>query len=213
MYYNLDSKHSSKNFSFELANLILESGKSPVFVCIGSNKIVDDSLGAITGELLKKYYKINASVFGMIDSPLVGNNLKQKLQKIKSENMDKLVVVIDACVGRLEHLYDITLNKCSINIDYQNLNLKIGDVSISAITYVKGINSLLLLPIEKKRSVFKCALFIATSIFNALNMVDNLNERESRYNCWYQNAKILIKIKIRVKSSFTLFFTIFAQFC
>ena len=35
-----------------------------MFLCVGSNKIVADSLGCITGELLYRYYNINNIVIG-----------------------------------------------------------------------------------------------------------------------------------------------------
>ena len=176
MFYTLNNYHiNSKRFSFDLANMILEYNKPPIFLCVGSNKIVDDSLGALCGELLKNYYKIDAQVFGDLKCPMINNNLKNVLQKIKLDFNKHCVVVIDSSIGRLEHLYDISLNYKGLVINCLQNNKIVGDIGISSVTYLNGINELLLQKTEKKRCVFKVANFVASGIYNALKLCKQAN--------------------------------------
>lgn len=180
MYYTLfNHEKNNKKFSYDLANMILELEKPPIFLCVGSNKIVDDSLGALTGELLSHYYKIPSKVFGNLTCPQVGNNLQNTLIKIKSEYYNNTIIVVDSSIGKLNNLYDVSLNCCSLNIDCLNSNKIVGDISISSVTYVKGINDLLFQNSEKKKCVFKLANFIASGIYNALNLCEKIKNHKA----------------------------------
>lgn len=179
MYYCLENKNKSiKNFSFDLANMLIKNNKPPLFLCVGNGKIVDDSLGAIVGTLLKQYYKISYPVIGDFKNSLYGTSLKDSLYLIKTKYYNYNVVVIDASIGSLNNLYNIRLNPFGLNIDCLKSNKYVGDISISSVTYAGKITNLILLNSEKKKYVFKVANFIACGIYNALKIYENLTEKE-----------------------------------
>lgn len=179
MYYSLENKNNSlKNFEYELANMFIENNKPPLFLCVGNSKIVDDSLGAIVGTLLKDYYKINSPVLGNHKHSLFGTSLNHALTLLKTKYYNYNIVVIDASIGSLDNLYNISLNPFGINIDCLKSNKIVGNISISSVTYVGKITNLILLNSEKKKYVFEVANYIACGIYNALKIYKNLTEKE-----------------------------------
>ena len=71
-------------------------------------------------------------------------------------------------------MYNVKLNNFGLQIAHQvNQNL-IGDVSISCTTYIKGLNGLIITPMEQKRNIFFVANCIAHSIKTALDLCKNI---------------------------------------
>lgn len=175
MVYTI-KENENMEFAYDLANIILKQQKPPLFLCVGSNKIVADSLGCITGELLYRYYNINNIVIGNIYNPIISTNIESTLNKIKETYHNNSIIVIDSSVGHIEDLYKIKLNNFGLQINYQNNNKLIGDASISSVCYVKGINGLLILKSEEKKLVFKVANYIAWHIKLALEICEKINK-------------------------------------
>lgn len=182
MYYTSLDLKNNKKFSYDLANIFFEMKGLPIFLCVGNDKVVEDSLGAITGQLLKDFYKTEAIIFGDCENPLVGERLKQTLNIISVHHFNKKIVVIDASIGELDYLHQISLNPFGTIIDFFNNNSrkKYGDISITAVTCVKGLNNLLFLPKEKKKIIFNMANFIANGIYNAIKLYHNLYDEMNK---------------------------------
>jgi putative sporulation protein YyaC len=66
-----------------------------VFVCIGSDLSIGDSLGPLVGTELED---LGYHVIGTLNDPLHGLNLKDRL-KTELTGQKKTVVAIDACIG------------------------------------------------------------------------------------------------------------------
>lgn len=71
----------------------------PVFVCIGSDRFVCDSLAPIVAEKLKKKYDIKAYVYGGLDFNITAQNLSQTINYISTYHEGAQVVAIDATLG------------------------------------------------------------------------------------------------------------------
>ncbi len=180
MYYSLKDKNKSLyKFSYDLANMLIENELPPLFLCVGNSKIIDDSLGAIVGTLLKGYYKIENPVLGNHKNPLYGISLKKTLDLLKTKYFNYNIVVIDASIGNLSNLYDISLNPFGINIDCLKSNKFVGNISISSVTFVGKITNSILLNSEKKKCVFDVSNFIACGVYNALKIYKNLTKKEA----------------------------------
>lgn len=177
MTYNIDSEKLGIEFEYDLANMILKKGNPLLFLCLGSNKIVSDSLGALTGELLKNYYHIDATVIGDMHRPIISKNLEPTLQHIKEKYYNHTIIVIDSTIGRLDDMYRMKLNNFGLQVSCLQNQKFLGDISISSVTYVKGINGLLLLNSEEKKYIFKIANYIAHHIKNALQICRRLNQK------------------------------------
>lgn len=87
-----------KQFALELYRKIKRNGR-PVFLCVGSDKFVLDSLGPIIAEKLKKQYNINAYVYGGLDFNVNANNLMQVVNYIETEHPNSFLILIDATLG------------------------------------------------------------------------------------------------------------------
>lgn len=74
----------------------------PVIVCIGTPKVIGDSLGPKVGDLLIGQYDVNAYVYGKTSSPVTGVNCEQYFAHIRNKHKSSLIVAVDACLGRDE---------------------------------------------------------------------------------------------------------------
>jgi putative sporulation protein YyaC len=95
--YSLDNL-SLKNFALDVLKR-LNLGEVPVFLCVGSDKFVCDSLGPIVGEMLTKKYNINAYVYGGVDYNINANNLSQAINYVETEHPRSQIILVDATLG------------------------------------------------------------------------------------------------------------------
>ena len=108
-----------------------------VFICIGSNKIVGDSLGPLVGTYLKKkfcerLYK-NILVYGDLYEPVNFNNINQIIEMVEKYNKEYIKILIDSARG--ENTGEIIINTGDIYIGEGLDKAKKIDGDI----YIKGI--------------------------------------------------------------------------
>jgi putative sporulation protein YyaC len=75
----------------------------PVFICIGSDRHLLDSFGPLTGTMLQNCAP-GLPVYGTLDNPLHAQNLLQGLKEARQQHFGKIMVAIDASVGREEEI-------------------------------------------------------------------------------------------------------------
>lgn len=73
-----------------------------VFVCIGTDRSTGDSLGPLIGTLLDEKEITPFHVYGTLEDPIHAVNLEEKIQEIKGQHLDPIIIGIDACLGRLK---------------------------------------------------------------------------------------------------------------
>lgn len=117
-------------------------GKNPIVACIGSTKIISDSLGPFVGQLLTDKYQIKATVVGTLASPLHALNLTERMQEAVINNPTSKILAVDA--------FESPLNKDCIKILGGGIKPglasgkdlpRIGDCSIVGHTYRYSGNS------------------------------------------------------------------------
>lgn len=107
----------------------LDTKTVPVFVCIGSDKFVCDSLAPIVAEKLKKKYNIKAYVYGGLDYNITAQNVTQVLNYISTYHEGAQVIVVDATLG--DALGEIKLtNSCYPAFGTTLPKCSVGDFSI-----------------------------------------------------------------------------------
>lgn len=84
-----------KSFALELLRNLKPSGR-PVFLCVGSDRFVCDSLAPMVGELLKKRYNIPAYVYGGLDYNINAQNLITAVNYVETCHPHSTIVLIDA---------------------------------------------------------------------------------------------------------------------
>lgn len=72
--------------------------KDIVFLCIGSDRYVGDSLGPLVGTMLKES-QVPYRVYGTLEDPVHAFNLKVILKEINKQFIKPLIFSIDACLG------------------------------------------------------------------------------------------------------------------
>lgn len=84
----------------------LRGKEMPVFLCVGSDKFVCDSLAPIISEMLTQKYNIPAYVYGGLDYNINAHNLIQAVNYIETIHPHNPIVLVDAtldnCVGKVK---------------------------------------------------------------------------------------------------------------
>ena len=103
--YYIDSKKDDAclQVSKRLSTLLRRCQKhlpgSPVFICIGSDRVTGDSLGPIIGSELKRAFHGRIPVYGTLEMPIHALNLSSVLTAIKSHHQHDILIAIDASLG------------------------------------------------------------------------------------------------------------------
>jgi len=172
---------------------LLIRGRDTVILCIGSDKMVGDSLGPLCGHYLKNYFDTPCYVYGCLDYPVHALNLKQIHQHITTFHKKSLVIAVDSMIGNKE-----SIGKCKLiygSIFPGSADGKIlphcGDISLTAIIADKivpeNLNTIRLGQINK------LAMTLATTINGAICKSKNI-EINSLQNKTIQLSKKLVQI-------------------
>ena len=92
--------------ALRLKEIILNSkceNKDIIFLCIGSDRYVGDSLGPLVGSMLEES-QVPYRVYGTLDEPVHAFNLKGILKDIHKQFRKPLVFCIDACLGTIDQV-------------------------------------------------------------------------------------------------------------
>ena len=114
----------------------------PVIVCIGSDLAVGDSLGPITGSMLKyKTQGLRAFIYGTLASPITAKEIKYLRAFLKETHKGSQVIAVDAAVGAEG---DVGLLKLSDKPLFPGAGANkrlgaIGDISVMGIVSEKSL--------------------------------------------------------------------------
>ena len=138
--------------------------KKPVFMCIGSDKYIADSLGPMIGEILKRKYNIQAYIYGNLDYNINATNLVACYNYIKTIHPQSQIIAIDATLG--DNIGEIIIGDGAYAGMGKNLPLqKYGDWSILGVVAQPcsdfRLNSVRLQTIVLLSEIISCALNIA----------------------------------------------------
>ena len=112
-----------KQFVWELSNLIKDENdinRNIIFLCIGTSRVVGDSVGPIVGSILKQNIISNKQieVLGDCENNIHYENIEQNVDIVKKLNPNSLIVVIDSALSKEENIGRIFV---------QNRGLKYGE--------------------------------------------------------------------------------------
>lgn len=77
-----------------------------VYLCIGSDRYIGDSLGPLTGSLIAQNAKTQR-VYGTLEEPIHAFNLKPALKDIQKTYDAPLIICVDASLGTKEQVGDV----------------------------------------------------------------------------------------------------------
>ena len=143
----------------------------PVIVCIGSDLAIGDSLGPITGSMLKfKTQGLNAFIYGTLSSPVTAKEIRYMRSFLKETHKESQVIAIDAAVGNEGDIGLIKLNDTPLHPGAgANKRLgALGDISIMGVVAEKSISNYALLNTTRLNLVYSMAEIVSDGIASLL---------------------------------------------
>jgi len=145
--------------------------KPPVIVCVGSDLAVGDSLGPITGSMLKyKTQGLGVFLYGTLASPVTAREVKYLRTFLKETHPASQIIAIDAAVGAEG---DIGLIKLIDKPLYPGAGANkklgaVGDISIMGIVAEKSVANYGLLNTTRLNLVYTMSEIISEGLSTVL---------------------------------------------
>lgn len=162
--FNLFSEHTSNGIFTALIKCNPKKLR-PIFICIGSDLVMGDSLGPLVGTLLKEK-NIRSYVYGTLNFPITAKEVEYARTYLKQMHPNSISIAIDAAVGDSEDVGLIRiLNKGlkpGLGVD-KNLGI-VGDLSIIGVVAGKSVKNYHLFNLTRLNLVYKMAETIANGI-------------------------------------------------
>jgi len=190
------NKIEEKNFSFSSFNEHASDGifqsllnfnpnnKRPIFVCIGSDLVLGDSLGPLVGTFLKSK-GVRSYVYGTLNLPVTAKEVEYARTHLKQMHPNSTVIAIDAAVGDPDDVGLIKITnkglKPGLGVD-KNLGI-IGDASIIGVVAGKSLQNYKLFNLTRLNLIYKMAHCISDGIVKYVSHLDNNIKyiKESRF--------------------------------
>ncbi|MBQ3115907.1 MAG: spore protease YyaC [Clostridia bacterium] len=144
-----------------------KSGKRLVFVCIGSDLVLGDSLGPLSGTFIKNK-EIGSFVYGTLNFPITAKEIPYVQSHLKRFHPDCLCVAIDAAVGDSEDVGLIKVVNSSLKpgLGVQKKLGAVGDISIIGVVAGKSAQNYDLFNLTRLNLIYKMSEVIADGIKN-----------------------------------------------
>ena len=178
--YNFSEFNSlAQNGVISAIEKINKDNKLPIIICVGSDLVLGDSLGPLTGTLLKNK-GINAYVYGSLSSPITATEVTWVAQTIKRFHKNSFIIAIDAAVGNDEDVGMIKVTDKGIKPGIGvNKNLgEIGDAGIIGVVAKRSKNNDELFNKTRLGAVYKMASKIADALYDYLTVYKEPEKKE-----------------------------------
>ncbi len=143
----------------------------PVVVCIGSDLAIGDSLGPITGSMLKyKTQGLNVFLYGTLASPVTAKEIRYIRTFLKETHKGSPIIAIDAAVGDKGDIGLIRLLDAPL-LPGAGANKKlgaIGDISVLGIVAEKSLTNYGLLNTTRLNLVYSMSEIISDALSTLL---------------------------------------------
>lgn len=122
-----------KEFEKKISSYAENNYSNLVFLCIGTDKIVGDSIGPLVGNRLKNLQNEYLQIYGTLDKTINFINAKDIIEKIYQRLENPYLITIDAALSNTNDKGDIVLSKGYIKIGkalhksicfYSDINIK-----------------------------------------------------------------------------------------
>lgn len=141
-------------------------GQPLVLVCIGTDRSTGDCLGPLIGTKLIEKSISNFHVFGTLENPVHALNLVETVEDIKSKFHHPFIIGIDACLGNIRNIGNITIGKgpvkpgAAVKKDLP----EVGNIHITGTVNISGFMEFAVLQNTRLNTVMKMAEVIASGI-------------------------------------------------
>ena len=145
--------------------------RAPVIVCVGSDLAIGDSLGPITGSMLKyKTQGVKAFIYGTLAMPVTAKEIRYMRSFLKETHPKSQIIAIDAAVGAEGDIGLIKLTDTPL-LPGAGANKRlgaIGDVSVMGVVAEKSVANFGLLNTTRLHLVYSMAEQISSGIATLL---------------------------------------------
>ncbi len=137
----------------------------PVIVCVGSDLVIGDSLGPLTGSMLTfKTQGLGAYIYGTLHAPITAKEVKYLKDFLRHTHPHRPIIAVDAAVGKTE---DVGIIKVSAQplAPGSGANKKLGSFGDATV-----------LGVVAEKSLGNYALFNGTRLRLVHSMADQISE-------------------------------------
>ncbi|MBE7083503.1 MAG: spore protease YyaC [Clostridiales bacterium] len=171
--HSVFNKYAHEGIRQSLINCNPEN-KKPIFVCIGSDLVLGDSLGPLVGTLLRKK-AVRSYIYGTLNYPITSKEVEYARTCVKQMHPNSITIAIDAAVGGAEDIGLVrVLNKGlkpGLGVD-KNLGI-IGDISIIGVVAEKSLKNYNLFNLTRLNLIYKMAECIANGVADYLSYINS----------------------------------------
>lgn len=178
----------TKSFSFSTFNDYASDGifqslvecnphnKKPIFICIGSDLVLGDSLGPLVGTFLKNK-NIQSYIYGTLNFPITAKEVEYARTYLKQMHPSSIAIAIDAAVGTADDVGLVrVLNKGIKPGLGVNKNLgTVGDLGIVGIVAGKSLQNHNLFNLTRLNLIYKMAEKISNGIERYIKYLNENN--------------------------------------
>ncbi len=165
--FNLYNSLAPDGVCLSLKKITPPCALAPVILCIGSDLSVGDSLGPVTGTMLKeKLNGLNCFVYGTLSKPITAHEVKYMNDFLRFTHPDSPIIAVDAAVGNAGDIGLIKIARRGIKPGSgANKKLsKVGDVSIMGIVAEKSVFNYSLFSATRLNIIYRMAEIIAEGV-------------------------------------------------
>lgn len=150
-----------------LQSIIPKNKDTYIVTCIGSDRSTGDSLGPLTGSLLKRHPLKVLQIYGTLHEPLHALNLEESLHNLNEQHPEAFIIALDAALGKLSSIGHITCHPGPLQ---PGAALKkqlpaVGEVHISAVVNVHNDFNFLNLQNTRLSLVYDMAELLTSSLY------------------------------------------------
>lgn len=174
LYYNPRQQMAAAGFQQQLSLLkkqLNNDKKTPVFLCIGSDRATGDCFGPLVGETLSHTFchtPQRVAVFGTLKTPVHAMNLEHTIRHIHSTYDNPFIIALDACLGIPGHIGYISLANGPLlpGIGVKKNLPGVGDIAITGIVNQSGNGCHAILQTTRLSTVVELSDFVSSGILS-----------------------------------------------
>lgn len=169
--FNLYNTLAPTGLLMALKNLLSEEKRPPVILCIGSDLVIGDSLGPVTGTLIQnKTRGVPCYVYGNLTSPVTAKEVKYVDAFLRKTHPGRKIIAIDAAVGEEGDVGLIKISNQALKpgSGAKKKLGKVGDISILGIVAEKSLFNYAVLGNIRFNIVYKMSDIISEAVASYL---------------------------------------------
>lgn len=163
---------------------VIKEDRPIVFLCIGTDRSTGDSLGPLIGDKLRFLVRDRIYLYGNLEYPVHAKNLCETIEEIKLQHTNPFIVAIDACLGSLQNIGNIFIEKKPLTPGAaMNKDLPaVGDLSITGIVNISGTLEFMVLQNTRLYTVMSLADVISKGIYHFILKSIGGKKLENKHN-------------------------------